>query len=453
MPETAERGRPAVAGQETKITPQQAAELFRSVDRILQFVSRDTGLPIRHSVKRKLATRSQVEEYIVSRMKEDEDTQRLEQGSLVLQKFGLLPRDFDLRQYLLALLKEQVAGFYDAKTKTVYLLDWVEPEQQKPVLAHELTHALQDQNFGLDQMSKNAKKNDPTGLEADERQEANQAVLEGQGMLVMMDYMLQPTGSSVADQPQLVDAMQAGLTAPGPDTVVFNRAPMFLQQELLFPYRFGTLFERDMLVASGKQKAFAEVLRHPPATTREIMEPYTYPARTPIPPLRPLDMDHLASGYKKWDLSGVGEFDLFLLLNQYAGTGVAKNLSPAWRGGYYWAGRMLKNGKDDRSPTAADLAMVYVSRWDSAATARRFAGIYSAAVPNRYTGASPVQNEAVPWLQDAPGADADSSPLTGTSAWQTGEGWVTIEPRGDTVVVLESFDPETAKKIHAALWR
>ena len=426
------------------------------MDEILQFVSKDTGLPIKHPVKRALADRAEVANYIESRMKDDEDTKRLQQSSVVLKKFGLLPRNFDLHQFLLALLKEQVAGYYDAKTKTVYLLDWVEPEQQKPVLAHELTHALQDQNFGLELMSKNAKKNDPTGLEADERLAANQAVTEGQGMLVMMDYMLAPAGSSVAQQPGLVDAMQAGLTATGSEMAVFNRAPMFLQQELLFPYRYGTLFERDVLVASGKQRAFAGTLKNPPADTRQIMKPHTYLDGQRVPPFQPVNIDRLAAGYKKWDLSGVGEFDVFLLLNQYAGPAVAKDLSPSWRGGYYWAGRTPKTGKDNQNLTSADLAMVYLSRWDSAAAASRFAGIYSEAIPKRYPGASQTQGETAPKLKEVPGTGvqvAISPQLTGPVTWQTSEGLVTIEPRGDTVLVLESFDPETATKIHEAILR
>ena len=76
----------------------------------------------------------------------DEDTQRLRRSELVLKKFGLLPRDFNLETFLVALLREEVAGYYDPKTKTVNLLDWVPIEEQEPVMAHELTHALQDQD-------------------------------------------------------------------------------------------------------------------------------------------------------------------------------------------------------------------------------------------------------------------------------------------------------------------
>ncbi len=130
-------------------------------------------------------------------MDEDKDVQRLKRTELVLKKFGLLPKDFNLQTFLVGLLEEQVAGYYDSKTKTVNMLDWVEPDLQRPVLAHELTHALQDQSFGLDKWLKkdsedlDTKKNlTADDITKDENSEARQAVVEGQAMVVLLDYML-----------------------------------------------------------------------------------------------------------------------------------------------------------------------------------------------------------------------------------------------------------------------
>ena len=142
--------------EEQKISPQEAEKLFRSVDEILQFASKDTLFPIKHEVKRQLVSRDEVESYVSKHTSEDEDAKRLRRSELVLKKFGLLPRDFDLGKFLPLLLKEQVAGYYDPKTRTVNLLDWLGADQQKPVLAHELTHALQDQSFNLEKYMKPA---------------------------------------------------------------------------------------------------------------------------------------------------------------------------------------------------------------------------------------------------------------------------------------------------------
>jgi hypothetical protein len=128
----------------------QAKELFRSVDDILHFASDDTKLPVKHEVKRKLQTRASVERYVIDKFNDDEDAKRMQRSEIVLKKFGLLDRDFQLKPFLVSLLTEQIAGYYDSKTKTVNLLDWIAPDSQKPVLAHELTHALQDQHVDLD---------------------------------------------------------------------------------------------------------------------------------------------------------------------------------------------------------------------------------------------------------------------------------------------------------------
>src|ERR1039458_1663228 len=114
--------------QETIVSPKEAKELFRSVDEILQFASEDTGLPIKHKVKRRLTKRDEVQSYIQKSMKDDKDAKRLERSSAVLKKFGLLPRNFDLGTFLVTMLREQVAGYYDEKTKTVNLLNWLDSD-------------------------------------------------------------------------------------------------------------------------------------------------------------------------------------------------------------------------------------------------------------------------------------------------------------------------------------
>ncbi len=144
----------ADSANERKISPEQAKELFQSVDEILQFASKDSLLPLKTPVKKAMLSRAQVEKYVEDKFQEDVDRIRFERSELVLKKFALLPRTFDLHNFLVRLLGEQIAGFYDPKSKTMNLLDWVPWDEQKPVMAHELTHALQDQSFDLGKMMK-----------------------------------------------------------------------------------------------------------------------------------------------------------------------------------------------------------------------------------------------------------------------------------------------------------
>ncbi|MFB3915452.1 MAG: hypothetical protein ACE14M_01900 [Terriglobales bacterium] len=443
--------------QEQTISPAQAEELFRSVDEILQFVSKDTGLPIKHPVKRELANREQVRKFVEDRMKDDEDSRRLARSEIVLKKFGLLPRDFDLRNFLVDLLKEQVAGFYDAKKKTVFLLDWIAPDAQKPVLAHELTHALQDQNFDIEKWTKAVKPKNDDDIQAEEALAARQAVLEGQGMVVLIDYLLAPQGASLLQAPTIADAVVAGM-AGGSGMSVYNRAPMFLQHVLLFPYRYGLNFERDLLMEGGREKAFAGALESPPRDSRQVMQPATYLAGQFIKPLPMPDFAFLAHGYKKYDMGVVGQFDVSLLLDQYGSPEDSKSLSPHWRGGYYWAARIPQPGIADKkaSQDPASIAIVYISRWSRAEAASRFASIYAAALPKRYHSVQKLTPASFSSESGDPGGRAQSAlqngdELTEQLTFLTEEGPVIITPAGNTVVITESVDSATAVKIRDAV--
>ena len=437
----------------SRITPQQAQQLFRSVDEILKWVSQDTGLPIKHPVKRELASREQVEKYILERISEDEDARRLERSQLVLQRFGLLPRQFDLRSFLVSLLKEQVAGFYNAKNKTVYLLDWVEPDEQKPVLAHELTHALQDQNFGLEKFAKSARSGSDAEMNGDERLAARQAAVEGQGMVTLIDYILAPTGTSITQAPQLADAMQYAMTS-GPNMEIFNGAPLYIQEVLLFPYRYGLTFERDLLAKGGKEKAFAGVFRNPPQDTRQVMQPATYLAGQSVQPLKlPEFAAATGSAYKKFDVGTIGQFDTMAMVKQYSDARNAEALAPKWRGGVYYAAQPA-NGDGKAVP-----AVVYISRWEDADAAAQFAGIYAAALPKRYAGMKSTTPEAQQMLQkktrEVPnaGLKVEIAPsLAVRAVWTSDDGPLYVEPHGDTVLIIEGFDEQAAERLRTAVY-
>ena len=184
---TSDSGSPQQNGEpatpEKKITPQEAQDLFKSADEILRFASEHTGLAIKHEVKHKLTSRDDVQKFIEKRMKDDPDAKRMEESEFVMKKFGLLPEGFNLRKFMVSMLREQVAGYYDTKTKTMNLLDWLPPEVQKPVMAHELTHALQDQMVDLEKWEEGGKPEGkklslPEQLSLDEVRVARQSVTE-----------------------------------------------------------------------------------------------------------------------------------------------------------------------------------------------------------------------------------------------------------------------------------
>jgi len=431
-------------GTQTKITPQQAAQLFRDVDTILDFAGKDTSLPIKHHVKRRLTSREEVVSYLQKNMAEDKDVQRLKRTELVLKKFGLLPRDFNLQTFLVSLLEEQVAGYYDSKTKTVNLLDWVAPDLQRPVLAHELTHALQDQSFGLDKWLKkdsedlDTKKNlTAADMTKDENSEARQAVVEGQAMVVLLDYMLAPMHRTVADSPEMVDLMNEDMRSGTPDSVQYKNAPIFLKESLTFPYRYGVEFEAELLRAQGKEKAFAATFQNPPRTSREIMEPRTYISGEHVLALELPDFKQIFKDYERFDVGAIGEFDVAVLAEQYAGEDASRKIYPNWRGGYYYSVHPKGN-------PAGPLGLMFVSRWSSAKAAAQFAAIYARGMQQRYKN-----------LEANAHSDLDLKKLetlSGDYTWLTEEGPVVIAVKNDTVLVTESLDPTITEQFrHSVL--
>ncbi len=425
--------------KETKITPEQTKELFRSLNQILSFASDDTKLPIKHEVKRRLITRDQVEKYILDKFKEDKDAKRMESEEIVLKKFGLLDRDFQLKPFLVSLLKEQIAGYYDNKTKTVNLLDWVAPEEQKLVLAHELTHALQDQHTDLDKwepdppdtMSKNVTE-DNERLAIDERDTARDAVLEGQAMAVYIDYTLKPAGKSLLTSPDVMRTPKEDLDSSG-SSPIMDRAPLLLQQSLLFPYRDGLGFEQRLLKDKGAQYAFAGVLDRPPSTSFEIMNPTAYEHQVTAPLLQMPDVHGLLDpDYQPYDIGVMGELDVRILTELFGGPDVAAILTPQWKGGLYYAAQSRKAVTPAQQGSTSSVALLYLSAWRSEGAAKEFAKLYASELSKKYSGV----------VRD-PSAETSSD----EQVYNGSEGPVLIVRQGKQVFVSESFDPTTARKL------
>jgi hypothetical protein len=425
--------------KDQKITPEQTKELFRSLNQILSFASDDTKLPIQHEVKRRLISREQVEKYILDKFKESKDVKRMQSEEIVLKKFGLLDRDFQLQPFLVSLLKEQIAGYYDNKTKTVNLLDWVSPEDQKSVLAHELTHALQDQHTDLDKwepdppesMSKNVTE-DNERLAIDERDTARDAVLEGQAMAVYVDYTLKPAGKSLLTSPDVMRTPKDNLDTTG-SSPIMDRAPLLLQQSLLFPYRDGLGFEQRLLKDKGAQYAFAGVLDRPPSTSFEIMNPTAYERKVTAPLLQMPDVHALLDhDYEPYDIGVMGELDVRILTELFGGPDMAAVLTPQWKGGLYYAVQSRKAVTPAQQASTASVALLYLSAWRSEGAAREFAKLYARELNKKYSGVV---------------RDSSAETSSDEQVYNGSEGPILIVRQGKQVFVSESFEPATARKL------
>ncbi len=431
------------------MTKQQRKELLASVDSMLQFVSTDTALPIRHKVKRKLISREQVTRYLNQRMKDDESTKRLQRSEIVLKKFGLLDRSFDLQPFLVSLLTEQIAGFYDNKTKTVNLLDWVDPKEQKPVLAHELTHALQDQTVDLEKwgdsgvhgISKDFA-DDQRHVATDELETAREAIAEGQAMVVFYDDALRASGKSLADLPDNQSLIDPDGDSDTKGSPVMAHAPYLLQQSLLFPYSYGLGFENVILHRRGRQGAFADVLAAPPSTSYEVMNPRIWLEHGQVPTVAMPDLHPLLDpDYIPYDIGVMGELDVRILGHILGGEAAADKLAPNWAGGVYYAAqrRAIPDGKSSAMPaeqtSTASIALVYESRWRTREAARSFAALYALGLHHKYAA---IKRRT---------ADETSPSASEEQVYTTNEGDALILTSGHTVFVAEGLPVALARQV------
>jgi hypothetical protein len=420
---------------EVRMTPEDAKDLFKHVDEVLEFASKDTGFPRRMAVKRQLVGPSDIEKFTKDRLAKAENVQRFARAELTMKKFGLLPREFDLRDFLVKANGQQVAGLYDEDTKTISLLNTVSFERQGPILAHELTHALQDQNYGLKTWARSGR--------TDEAETARHAVVEGQAMVVYIDFLLAPFGRSLQNTPGVVAEMSEPAVMATIDTEMMHKAPMVLREAGSFPYRDGLIFEGEVLAKSGKQAAFAGMFAHPPRNTHEVLEPRAYLEREKLVPVVIPDVRGIVpSTYEVYDSGSFGELDVRALLRQFGEKrGASDDLAAAWQGGSYVAFQRSQ-GQSQPAPATGDLALLYVSRWKTKESAERFARFYATTVAKRYKNAA---------VAAVPTCAASACPV-GAAQISTEEGPVIVEEWADnTVIVSESFDETTAAKLSAAI--
>ncbi len=420
------------------------SSFFRSWTKLIKFSSDETGLPVKDHVKRELTTRAAVESYLTEKFNEDQDAKRLQRDEIVLKKFGLLDRDFALKPFLLALLKEQIEAYYDSKTKTVNMLDWVDVDEQKPVLAHELTHALQDQHSDLekwddqtpDDVSTDAA-GDTDHLARDEMDTARDAVAEGQATAVMMDYILKPMGKSLVKDPEVMDLLKQQMSG-SENSPVMARAPLLLSESMLFPYREGLSFEQNVWMDQGREAAFAGTLDHPPSSTWEIINPREYEHhKVPSVPLLPDIHPVVDKMYQAYDIGQVGQLDVKIMAELFGGDEAARNLTPAWNGGVYWAGQ-LRNPAPTAESGTKSLAIFYLASWRNSATAQAFAKLYANSLGRKYSG-----------LKEDETAEKTAAGSSGSveQVFTTNEGPVVITTRGKLVFISESFPLEMGRRL------
>lgn len=324
-----------------------------------------SGMNLHHPVPCDLITKQKVNEFLKKRVKEATTPEEIRAEELTLKKFGFVPPDFDLEKSTVDLLTEQAAAFYDYDKKKLFVTETTSPETESPVLAHELSHAIADQNFNLGKFIRQGRKSDDGAT-------ARLAVMEGQATWLMSEYLAKKLGQSLKNSPTLVRMMSALSDSSG-QYPVFDNAPLYLRQTLIFPYTKGMLFQQAVIEKDG-DKGFAEVFRRPPASTQQILHPEKY--FESVQPVTPeLPDPKLPHGFKSLVGGSLGELDHEVLLEQFAGKAAADEIGPHWAGSVF---ELRENKKAGR------VVLLYAVQWDSPDMARRYFEAYRQALAKKW---------------------------------------------------------------------
>jgi hypothetical protein len=355
----------AVASPSADAKVTSNAEFIAAADEVLSKMSEITGLKLRVPLKKSLRSREEIRAYVIKQMNEEKTPAERYAGARSAEAFGLIPKGFDLDAFIVNVLTEQVEGLYDPKTREFYIADWSPLSEQRMVMSHELTHALEDQHFHIEAWLKAARPNEDAEL-------ARDAVLEGSAMAAMIDYLMLGTGRSLKDLPEFDPSKLIGDLASTP---TLQKAPPFIKDALIFPYLGGLTFSAAILKDSG-WPGLSGLFEKPPVSTQQILHPGLYrsgriPQSITLPPLEKL----LGRNWSKLDENVMGEFGWKEVLMQFLDGTRAKTLAAAWDGDKYALYEEMQSKR-----------MVLVTRlcMDSEEHATRFSGQYSEALEKKY---------------------------------------------------------------------
>lgn len=327
-------------------------------------IEKATGMKFVTPPKLETRTRDEVHAFLEQRFKEEMPGDELDGMSRAYKRFGLLPDTLDLGKFMLDLLTEQVAGYYDPKAKVLYVVEGADPQMVDITISHELVHALQDQHFNLDSLQQQHDDND--------RATAAQAVIEGQATLEQIGSMI-GSDNLAARLPGGWDRVRQLIRDNQGSMPKFAAAPMLLQETLLFPYLSGAEFMRNFKDAFPGQSVFD----HMPVSTEQIMQPAKY-APDPDPPTV-VELPPPLVGKPVYQ-NDLGEFETRLLLYEWL-----RDQASAVRGAAGWDGDRYQLVATPRGD-----GIEWVTVWDTKFDAAEFFDLLDTGLLKRFPTLTPA---------------------------------------------------------------
>ncbi|MFP4596869.1 MAG: hypothetical protein ACOC9J_03525 [Persicimonas sp.] len=324
--------------ESTRADGDSAEQLLEEAADIAVEVAEIRGLELKRGINKGIRDRDELRKVLIERLAEEVSDEDVEREGMVFKKLGLMPDDLDYKQTLLDVLTEQIAGFYDQHAEELYIMQGIPLDLQRPAMAHEIFHAIQDQHFDIQRMVEplSSKEHGDFAL-------ARSALIEGDASVLMIDFSLYEEGilpregvESVVDIPLMANVLKQltredvgalqqmvpegssqGAAPIDPSQLADSAlagAPRVIRKLLVFPYFGGMRFVISARADHGWDRVNA-VYENPPVSTEQILHPERYFAGDQ--PVR-LDFDAqpVLDAEQTYD-SVFGEYQMRLLLEEH----------------------------------------------------------------------------------------------------------------------------------------
>ncbi|MBI2358438.1 MAG: hypothetical protein HYV04_05960 [Deltaproteobacteria bacterium] len=337
------------------------------------------GLEFKADVPIEVRNQAEFKRYMSAELDREYGEEKLKDLALAYGKLGLYPEQFDVKGAVLEFYGSQVAAFYDPRAKKLFLPEDLSAGMMagvarflaqrdvvgEMVLAHELTHALQDQHFLL------AEKLQPSS--SDDKSLALRAVVEGDATLSGFGYLF--GGFDETTLPQVNEAVQNSIREA---RTLLTDLPEAIVEELLFQYYGGVSFVAQVLQERG-WLGVTLLYRYPPVSTEQILHPERF-FDLPDPPIRIVlnDLDALfPPGWRQIENNVLGEVMVQALFKRFIPAADAKAAAAGWGGDRFMAFRR-----------GDEVALVWATAWDSAEDATEFVARYHEILAAKQAGSA-----------------------------------------------------------------
>ncbi len=327
-----------------------------AIDEVVAQVPALRELDPKQAVPYREITQKQFKKQVTQSFDADNPPEQIAAEETLLKRLGLLPQDADLRQMMLDLYESQVAAFYDPKTgkMTVVKRDGDFGPEDRLFVAHEYDHALQDQYWNLQQVTKVSPSQGDRAL-------ARLALIEGDATTLMLQWAAQNLGPD--DLARVTSAMTPA------QQQLLDGMPPILRRQLEFPYLEGQVFVSTLLGQGGWSSVNAAWDKLP-ASTEQIMHPERYPSDAPVKVSLPDVAAALGDGWSASSTQTMGELDISVLLADGGDPTATAAAADGWGGD-----RLVSLDGPDGA-----WAVVWQTAWDSGSDADEFSPAVDAAM-------------------------------------------------------------------------